>query len=283
MSRIAYVNGSYVAHSGAAVHVEDRGYQFADAVYEVVAVLNGKILDLEPHLARLSRSLQHLQIEAPMSDKALGVVLREVQQQNRLKNGILYFQVSRGVAPREHGFPEAIITPSVVVTAKRLDFNAIKKKQEVGISVHTTSETRWARPDLKTVCLLANILAKAEANEGGATDAWFVDKSGFVTEGTANNAWIIKDNTLITRELSNAILAGITRQTLLRIVKKEGLKLIERSFSVDEAYNADEAFITSTTNFIMPVVIIDGHKIGDGRPELICQKLIEGFWDYLEN
>ncbi|MCK5042003.1 MAG: D-amino-acid transaminase [Sphingomonadales bacterium] len=283
MSRIAYVNGSYVHHASAAVHVEDRGYQFADAVYEVVAVLNGKILDMEPHLARLSRSLQSLQIAMPMSDKALSVVLNEVKRQNRLRNGILYFQVSRGVAAREHGFPDGSISPSVVVTAKRLNFDAIKEKQKTGISVKTMVETRWARPDIKTVCLLANVLAKAEANKGGATDAWFVDHNGMVTEGTANNAWIIKGSTLITRELSNDILAGITRSSLLEVAEKEGLKIEERSFSVAEAKAADEAFITSTTNFVMPVVSIDGQKIGDGKPGSICQKLIKFYWNYLEN
>lgn len=281
MSRIAYVNGSYVPHSGAVVHIEDRGYQFADAVYEVVAVLNGQILDLEPHLNRLARSLNNLHIPTPMSDSAISVILRQMVLQNRLRNGILYFQVSRGVAPREHGFPEQYVAPSMVVTAKRLCFDAIKKKQQKGISVNTTVETRWARPDIKTVCLLANVLAKAEANDEGATDAWFVDKSGMVTEGTANNAWIIKDNTIITRALSNDILAGITRQTLLSVAKNEGLKIIERSFSVDEAISADEAFITSTTNFVMPVVSIDGQKIGKGKPGAICQKLIKSYWDIL--
>jgi D-alanine transaminase len=282
LSRIAYVNGSYVYHLGAMVHVEDRGYQFSDAVYEVVAVLNGKILDLEPHLARLGRSLAGLQIGSPMSNKALSVVLNEVRRLNRLRNGILYFQVSRGVATREHGFPNTEVKPSVVVTAKRLNFDAIKKKQQLGINVITTAETRWARPDIKSVCLLANVLAKAKANKNGATDAWFVDNDGMVTEGTANNAWIIKDNMLITRELSNDILAGITRHTLLSVANDLGMKICERSFSVVEAKGADEAFITSTTNFVMPVVKIDEQKIGDGKVGQVCKKLIKFYWNYLE-
>lgn len=282
MTRTAYVNGVYVDHNDAAVHIEDRGYQFADAVYEVVAVLGGKILDIEPHLARLKISLQGLEIPSPMSDAALGVVLNEVKRKNRLKNGILYFQISRGVAPREHGFPGEQITPSMVVTAKRLNFDAIKQKQKKGISVKTLPETRWARPDIKSVGLLANVLAKEEANKSKADDAWFVDNKGLVTEGTANNAWIVVGGKLITKELSGSILAGITRQSLIGVVAREGLEIVERGFTVGEALAADEAFITSTTNFVMPVVTIDTKPIGTGKPGSVSKKLIKHYWNYLD-
>ena len=266
MSRWAYVNGQFVRHGEASVHIEDRGYQLADGVYEVWAVFDGKLADTEGHFARLERSLGELRIPMPMSRKALELVLREALRRNRVKEGLLYLQVTRGVAKRDHAFPTEPTAPALVITAKSLDRAATNAKAEAGVGVITVPENRWGRCDIKTVGLLPNVLAKQAAKERGAAEAWFVDEMGLVTEGASSNAWILdKDGALRTRDTQANILRGVTRTTLLEVLAKQGLKLDERPFTPDEARQAKEAFITGAGTLVTPVVSIDGQPIGGGR------------------
>jgi D-alanine transaminase len=272
MSRIAYVNGQYVEHRLAQVHIEDRGYQFADGVYEVVGVREGRLLDEEPHLDRLAYSLKEMRIEWPVSRGALKFILREMARRNRVRDGLIYFQVTRGVAPRDHAFPKTPIAPALVVTAKSSKPGGTSAEQ--GISVITIPDIRWARCDIKTVGLLANVMGKQKARESGAWEAWQVDDAGNVTEGTSTNAWIVTaDGELVTRHADHAILSGITRLAIKRLCDQLQLKLVERPFSVLEALKAREAFISSATSFVMPVVRIDGSPIGDGRAGALSLRL----------
>lgn len=274
MSRVAYVNGRYLPHGDAVVHIEDRGYQLADGVYEVWAVFDGQLADEEGHFARLGRSLGELQIEPPMTRAALKIVLMEVLRRNRVRNGIVYLQVTRGTAPRNHAFPNPSVPASVVVTARPVDRAADARKAAKGIGVITTPENRWGRCDIKTVGLLPNVLAKQAAAEAGAGEAWFVDGDGLVTEGASSNAWIIDEaGVLRTRDLSANILRGITRSTLMEVIKTSNLKVEERAFTPDEARRARGAFITGAGALVMPVVSIDGAKIGDGAVPSIVASL----------
>lgn len=283
MSRIAYVNGRYVPHSAALVHIEDRGYQFADGVYEVCEVLAGGLVDESRHLARLERSLTELHIRAPMSPAALGHVLREVVRRNRVRDGLVYLQVSRGVAPREHLFPAAHVPPALVVTARAHDRRKGAAMAERGIAVITVPDNRWERVDIKTVSLLPNVLARQAAADQGADEAWFVDAQGFVTEGSSTNAWIIDANgDLVTRSADAAILRGVTRSVVTDIIAREGGKVTERKFTVDEVRTAREAFVTSATKLVMPVVRVDGHAIGDGRPGPVTLRLREAYHSQAE-
>jgi D-alanine transaminase len=272
MSRIAYVNGRYMPHRDAAVHVEDRGYQFADGVYEVTAVVNGALVDEDRHLQRLSRSLGELRIKPPMSDAALRFVSREVLRRNGIRDGIVYIQVTRGVARRDHAFP-ADAEPSIVLTAKRTKGPPAKAVEE-GVKVITIPDQRWARCDIKTVSLLPNILGKQQAKEAGAYEAWQIDREGNVTEGTSTNAWIVTgQGELVTRKADSAILNGVTRLSVFDIAAREGFKFVERAFSTVEAKSAKEAFLTSTTSLVLPVVEIDGQRIGDGKPGPLTRSL----------
>ena len=283
MPRIAYVNGRYVAHADAAVHVEDRGYQFADGVYEVCEVARGHIMDMTGHLDRLNRSLTELSIDWPMSRRALELVMREVIRRNKVANGLVYLQVTRGVAPRDHVFPASDTPSAIVVTAKRSDPKAAAKRVENGIRVITVPENRWERVDIKTVGLLPNVLARQKAREAGAAEAWFVDADGTVKEGAATNAWIVTgDGTLVTRPADFGILRGITRATVMNVAQKLGLKVEERGFTVDEARAAREAFITAATTVVMPVVAIDGASVANGHPGSVTLSLREAFFDVAE-
>lgn len=274
MSRWAYVNGQFVRHGEASVHIEDRGYQLADGVYEVWAVFDGKLADTEGHFARLERSLGELRIPMPMSRKALELVLREALRRNRVKEGLLYLQVTRGVAKRDHAFPTEPVAPALVITAKSLDRAATNAKAEAGVGVITVPENRWGRCDIKTVGLLPNVLAKQAARERGAAEAWFVDELGLVTEGASSNAWILdKDGMLRTRDTQANILRGVTRKTLLEVIAGEGLKVEERPFTPDEAKQAREAFITGAGTLVTPVVSIDGQPVGDGRAGELALRL----------
>lgn len=277
MPRIVYVNGRYVTYAEAGVHVEDRGFQFADSVYEVCEVQGGKLVDLNRHLARLARSLDELEIANPMSARALSHVLAEVVRRNRVANGLVYLQVTRGAAPRDFPFPVGI-EPTVVALARAIDPARIAARAATGIGVVTMPDTRWARCDIKTVMLLPACLAKESALKAGAGEAWFLDEKGFVTEGASSNAWIIgKDGQIVTRPLGHDILPGVTRATLSDLIRREGLRLVERPFSRDEALAASEAFVTSASATLMPVVSIDGKPIGDGRPGPICRSLRSKF------
>ena len=274
MGRIAYVNGRYVRHAEAGVHIEDRGYQLADGVYEVWAVMDGRLADPEGHFTRLERSLGELRIAPPMSRAALAMVLREVVRRNRVGEGLLYLQVTRGVAPRDHAFPTQTVKPGVVITAKPIDERAAEARAAAGVAVITTPETRWARCDIKTIALLPNVLAKQAAREHGAAEAWFVDELGLVTEGASSNAWIVdREGMLRTRDLNANILRGITRRSLLDIIAAEGLPFAEAPFTPEEAKAAREAFITGAGTLVMPVVRIDGVPIGDGRPGPVSTRL----------
>lgn len=283
MSRVAYVNGRYGPKSEAAVHIEDRGYQFADAVYEVWGVTNGRLMDYEGHMARLERSLDELRIAHPMSRAALTQVLRETVRRNRVRNGLVYLQISRGTAPRDHAFPSADTPPSVVVTAKSLNRTKAEAGAAKGITVVTRPDNRWGRCDIKTVGLLPNILAKQEALDAGAGDAWLLDEMGLVTEGTASNAWIVdKDGVLRTRDTQANILRGITRAAIVKLAAEEGLTVEERGFGVDEVKSAREAFFTNASGFATPVVAIDGVKIGDGKPGRVSLRLRELYLERTE-
>jgi len=266
MSRIAYVNGRYVPHGQAQVHIEDRGYQFADGVYEVIAVSGGELVDEAWHCDRLERSLDELEMAMPMARGPLGVVMREVIRRNSVRDGIVYLQVTRGVARRDHAFPAAGVRAALVLTA-RATKPPSAQVLETGVKVISVPDIRWERCDIKSVALLPNVLAKQAARAADAYEAWQVDADGYVTEGSSTNAWIIDaDGTLITRPAENAILNGITRRRLIELARASGVTVEERAFTLEEAKRAREAFITSTTSFVLPVVEIDDAVIGNGRP-----------------
>jgi len=272
MSRIAYVSGAYVPHRQAAVHIEDRGYQFADGAYEVIAVRGGRLLDEEPHLRRLHRSLGELRIPMPIGEAALRIVLREVVRRNRVETGIVYLQITRGVAPREHAFPKAA-SPTLVVTS-RPSRGPDPRLWQDGVGVITIADIRWRRSDIKSIALVANVLGKQQAREAGVFEAWQVDGDGRITEGTSTNAWIVTgEGTVVTRAADNAILNGVTRLSVLDIIAREGYRLDERPFTVEEAKMAREAFLTSTTSDVLPVTHIDGAPVGDGKPGPLSHQL----------
>ncbi|MBE7637329.1 D-amino-acid transaminase [Sneathiella sp. P13V-1] len=283
MSRIAYVNGQYVPHGEAAVHIEDRGYQFADGVYEVIPIVNGKMIGEQGHMDRLWRSMDELQMDAPMAPGPMKIVMREVLRQNKVETGLIYIQVTRGVAPRDHPFPLDAV-PSLVMTAKKTSMDAADAKADKGVSVITTPDIRWNRCDIKSVALLPNVLAKQAAKEQGAYEAFQYDADGNITEGSSTNAWIVdQDGTLITRPTSNSILAGITRAELLDLLEKEGIKVELRAFSKDELMNAREVFLTSSSSYVQPVVEVDGKVIGNGKPGSISSNLRGIFKSYMQN
>ncbi len=276
MSRITYVNGLYLDHHRAAVHVEDRGYQFADGVYEVMAVNGGNLVDRGRHLDRLERSLAALRIPLPMSRPALTIVMNQVLRRNRLKDGMLYIQITRGVAPREHVFP-GHAQPSMVITARRLG-RGNDALAEAGVGVVTTPDIRWKRCDIKSVSLLPNVLGKQMARDAGAFEAWFLDPDGVITEGASTNAWIIDGGgRLITHPADHGILEGVTRRAILDLARSRGLEVEECAFTRDQALKAREAFLTSTTTFVLPVVRIDGQAIGDGRPGRFSRELRQAY------
>ena len=274
MGRIAYVNGRFVPHSEAFVHIEDRGYQLADAVYEVWALFGGKLADPEGHFTRLERSLGELSIDLPMSRAALTLVLREAVRRNRIREGLVYLQVSRGVAKRDHAFPNPPVRPAVVITVSAVDRIASEARAARGVSVVTTPENRWGRCDIKTVGLLPNALAKQKARAAGAVEAWFVDDLGFVTEGASSNAWIVDSKgRLRTRDTNANILRGVTRNSLLEVICREGLEVDERPFTVAEAVGAREAFITGAGTLVLPVIAVDGRPVGQGAPGPVAVRL----------
>jgi D-alanine transaminase len=278
VSRIAYVNGRYEPHARAQVSIEDRGYQFADGIYEVIEIHDGALIDESLHLERLHRSLRELRIAAPMGETALGFVIREVIRRNRVADGIVYMQVSRGIAPRNHVFPDPAVRPSLVITARAVEPAKAQAKAEQGIKVITTRDMRWKRPDIKSISLLPNVLAKEDAKVRGAAEAWLVGDDGMITEGASSNAWIIDaSGTLITHPVNSSILKGVTRTTLLGLIAEHGLSLEERSFSLEEAYAAREAFITGATTLVTPIVAIDDRPVGDGRPGPVAVKLRRAF------
>jgi D-alanine transaminase len=282
MARIVYVNGRYLPYAEAGVHVEDRGFQFADSVYEVCEVRSGALIDTTRHLTRLDRSLAELKIAKPMSDAALRHVLTQVVRRNRVRDGLVYLQVTRGKAARDFLFP-GDAEPTLVALARPIDPIKVAAKAKTGIAVKSVPDPRWGRCDLKTVMLLPAALAKETARDAGAQEAWFVDEKGFVTEGASSNAWIVRpDGFVLTRPLDHRILGGVTRATLLDLLKAQGVPVEQRPFTIPEAQAAREAFVTSASATVMPVVAIDGRKVADGRPGALAQRLREKFHELAE-
>lgn len=274
MTRIVYVNGRYLPYASAAVHVEDRGFQFADAVYEVCEVKGGRLIDEERHLARLQRSLLELMIPEPASAWTIGHIMRQCIARNRVRDGVVYLQVSRGEGARDFALPGPDTSPTLVCLARATNQGKLAALAAEGIGVKTLPEQRWARCDIKTVMLLPACLAKEAARQSGAREAWFIDRDGYVTEGASSNAWIVTaDGRLVTRQLGTDVLPGVTRATLLDLAARDGVSVEERAFTLGEALAAREAFTTSASATVMPVVRIDDSVIGDGRPGAITTRL----------
>jgi D-alanine transaminase len=283
MARVVYVNGVYTPYADAAVHVEDRGYQFADGVYEVCEVRDGNLVDERRHMLRLRRSLSELNMQEPMSTRSLGAILRETIRRNRVKDGIVYLQVTRGVARRDFAFPAPDVPPSVVCIARSLSRAKGEKKAAAGISVIIVPDIRWQRVDIKTTGLLAQSLARQQAKEAGADEAWMVDREGLITEGASCNAWIVTDDgKLVTRPAESGILRGITREVAMETALRSGLHYEERPFTVCEAKAAREAFQTSASGIVMPVVQIDGAPVGNGKPGSIAAGLRRAYHSVAE-
>ena len=274
MPRFAYVNGRFVQHAQAMVHIEDRGFQFADGVYEVVTVHNGHFVDEAGHIDRLARSLRELSMAWPTSRPVLGLLMRELVRRNRVRNGLLYIQVTRGAAPRDFRFP-ANAKPTLVMTLRRANLS-LHHLVAAGVPVITVPDIRWKRRDIKSVSLLAQVLGKQKAAEAGAFEAWMVEEDGLVTEGTSSNAWIVTaDGILVTRHPTTSILRGVTRQAVIRIAGEEGIAFEERPFHIDEALQAREAFLTAATSYVMPITRIDGQAVADGAPGPLTRRLRE--------
>ncbi|MAG97364.1 MAG: D-amino-acid transaminase [Alphaproteobacteria bacterium] len=280
MSRIAYVNGRYLPQHQAAVHVEDRGYQFADGVYEVVAARHGTLVDAEAHLDRLEYSLAELHIAMGRSRRALEFVIGETMRRNRVREGIVYIQMTRGVARRDHAFP--VTSRTALVVMARSQKPPSRQVVENGLKVITTPDNRWGRCDIKSVSLLANVLVKQQAREAGAQEGWMVRPDGTVSEGSSTNAWIVDgEGKLVTRDVGKAILAGITRRAVLALAEREKLEIVERPFTVAEAKEAREAFMTSTSAQVSPVVQIDDSVIANGKPGHLTRLLVEIYDNYM--
>ncbi|HCS22914.1 MAG TPA: D-amino-acid transaminase [Alphaproteobacteria bacterium] len=284
MPRIAYVNGRYIPHQSAQIHIEDRGFQFADGIYEVVALIDGELRDEVGHLDRLERSLGEIAVAMPMPRRVLQIAMREMVRRNRIKNGALYIQVSRGIAARDFKFPSPAVRPTLVMTLRHMTFD-IPARKAAAKPVVTVPDIRWKRRDIKSTALLGQVLAKQIAVNEGAAEAWMVDDDGFITEGASSNAWIIDaKGRLITRPAAhNAILKGVTRSALQALCKQEGIEFVERAFTPKEAYKAREAFTSSATALIMPVSSIDGHKIGNGKIGPVTDKLYDLYMEYAMN
>ena len=276
MSRIVYVNGQYLPEEEATVSVFDRGFLFADGVYEVTSVLDGKLIDFDGHSVRLERSLNELEMKSPCSRDELLEIHRQLVEKNNIVEGLVYLQVTRGAADRDFVYPDA--EPTLVMFTQSKPGLADNPAAKVGIKVISIDDIRWGRRDIKTVQLLYPSMGKMAAKKAGADDAWLVE-DGFVTEGTSNNAYIVKDRKIITRHLGNEILSGITRAAVLRFANEAQMQVEERSFTIEEAKEADEAFVTSATTFVMPVVAIDGVEIGDGKPGAVAKQLREVYID----
>ena len=273
MSRTVYVNGDYVAEEEAKISIFDRGFLMADGVYEVSSVLDYKLVDYPGHVARLHRSLDALQMGSPVGDDELLEIHRELIRRNDLDEGLVYLQVTRGAADRDFVWPENA-TPSLVMFTQVKAFEDAEGPKH-GIKVVSQPDLRWGRRDIKTVQLLYPSFAKMQAKAEGADDAWLVE-DGFVTEGTSNNAYIItKDGTIITRNLSTDILHGITRASVLKLAAEAQMKIVERPFTIAEAQDAAEAFITAASTFVCPVIEIDGVTLGDGKPGPVTRRLRE--------
>ena len=273
MSRIVYVNGTYLDEDEAKISVFDRGFLFADGVYEVSSVLQGRLIDNAGHLARLHRSLNELEMAAPASDADIESIQKTLVEKNAVDQGLVYLQVTRGAADRDFAYPQGVQPSLVMFTQQK---NLIDSPQaRNGIAIIGVEDIRWRRRDIKTVGLLAPCMAKMQARKSGADDAWLIE-DGHVTEGSSNNAFIITaDDTLVTRQLGNEILAGITRKAVMKLAEEQHVRIEQRPFSIDEACHAKEAFVTSATTFVTPVIAINGNPVADGRPGKLTRRLRE--------
>ena len=280
MSRVAYVNREYTEYKKSYIHIEDRGYQFADGVYEVFAIIDSKIVDYDGHIKRLYRSLNELSISSPIQKKSYKFHINEIIKRNIIKDGLVYLQVTRGVASRDFKFPKNSKS-SIVIIGKNTPSNYYHNNFNKGIKVKTTKDLRWKRVDIKSLNLLPPVLAKQYAADNDCEEAWLLDDDGYITEGSSSNAWIVKDKTVITRPVSSSILNGITRSTLIKSLSKAGYKFIERRFNINDIKDADEAFITSATQFVMPVIAVNNIKIGDGRVGEFAKIFKEIYFKYI--
>lgn len=279
MGRIAYVNGRFVRHEEAAVHIEDRGYQFADGVYEVVTILDGDFVDQAGHLARLKRSLGELRIAMPVSEAVLKLKMRELVRRNGVRDGYLYLQITRGVAPRDFKFPKSSRS-ALVMTVRRQKFQPAMPG-DAGVKVVSVPDIRWTRRDIKSIGLLAQVLAKQAAADAGAFEAWMVGPDGYVTEGASSNAWIVtRDGVLVTHPANGAILHGITGNSLETLAREQGIRVERRPFTMEEAYQAREAFLTSATTFCIAITEIDGRPIANGHPGELSRTLRQTYFEY---
>lgn len=279
MSRIAFVNGAYVLMANANAHIEDRGYQFSDGIYEVILVVDGQFWDFDGHMARWQRSLRELSIDAPVSETVLKIIIRKLLKKNRLGSALVYMQATRGVAPRNHAFPTAA-TSTLTLTAKPFDLSQSDALAQKGAAVITHEDIRWGRVDIKTISLLPNVLAKEKAQQAGANEAWLI-KDGFITEGSSTNAWIVdQHDRLITHPKNTQILGGITREAVIHCANRLGLTVVEKAFSLEEAALSKEAFFTSATSLVMPVVRINGSAVGAGKPGPIAITLRGAYVDF---
>ena len=276
--RTVYVNGEYLPEDRATVSIFDRGFLFADGVYEVTSVLGGRLVDFDGHAVRLERSLGELGMAMPMDRDALLEVHRRLVAENAIEDGLVYLQITRGAADRDFAYPAAGTPQTVVLFTQSKPGLADAPAARTGISVVTIPDRRWGRRDIKTVQLLYPSMGKMEAKRRGADDAWMVE-DGHVTEGTSNNAYIVRDDTVVTRHLGEEILHGITRAAVLRMARERQMKVEERAFTVDEARAADEAFVTSASSFVMPVVRIDGEPVGTGEVGPVARRLREIYLD----
>ncbi len=281
MSRYIYVDGYYQRYQDAAIHVEDRGLQFSDAVYEVCEIWDGKLVDEPRHMTRLDRSLRELRMDWPVAPEALRVICRQCVLKDKVKSGLIYIQITRGQARRDHTFPDPAVKPTLIVFARATDRKKADAAAAAGVNVISVPENRWDRVDIKSTALLPNILARQQAKDAGAREAWFVDKNGFVTEGSYSNAWIVTHKgELKTRPAEHGILRGITRTVITEMAEKLQLKLVEEPFTIQEAQNAREAFITAATTLVMPIVNIDGKPVGSGKPGTIAPQLRAQIHDF---
>jgi len=278
VTRYVYLNGEFVAAEGARISIFDRGFLFADGVYEVTAVLNGQLIDFAPHMERLRSSLAKLDMTLDMDDTAIEAVHRELMERNNLDNGVIYVQVTRGVAERDFAYPPDT-TPTVIAFTQPRDYGGDRNATD-GVRVVTTPDLRWARRDIKSIALLPQAMGKQIAKQRGAFEAWMVE-DGLVTEGTSSSAFILTaDGVIVTRALGREILPGLTRSRLLALIEDEKLPVDQRPFSVEEALAAREAFLTSASSFVLPVVSIDGHPVGDGKPGPIASRLRARYLDF---
>ena len=281
MPKIAFVNGSYKNIHKASIEIEDRGFQFADGVYEVIALTNNVLIDLDFHLDRLNRSLTEINIKWPMSRESVMAICAEVIRRNRLTQGSLYIQITRGVTARDFSYPNGM-KPSLVIYGRRSRSNQTSSKVQ-GIKVISTRDIRWGRSDIKSISLLASVLAKTQANHKIAQEAWLLNEDGFVTEGASSNAWIVpRPNVIQTHPVNSSILSGITRLRTIKLAQEQSIKVIERPFSINEAKKAEEAFLTSSTLFVQPIVDIDGSQIGDGEIGSTTKTLIKSYSDFMD-